>query len=327
MKLTHPMKQNAAAGLWGLLLGDALGVPYEFTSPDELPDLSCPDMQPPEEFDRAHASTLPGTWSDDGSQALVLLHHLQEHGGFNADTFAHDLLRWRKGWLWVDDTVFDVGLQTERVLRRLAQGLTVEQATEAHEHSNGNGSLMRVLPLALWHEGSDAELVHVAHAQSRVTHAHAQSLVSCALYVLVARGLLNEGAAAALPRSGDMVAQPSLTLRTVYENWAGPERGTLLATLDWICAWPREHHPAGKGYVVDSLWSCLSTLKANSFREAIRQAIAFGNDTDTTAALAGGLAGLRFGMPGLPSDWLQDLRGKELAEPLILRQWGTTPEI
>jgi ADP-ribosyl-[dinitrogen reductase] hydrolase len=321
------MKQNAAAALWGLLLGDALGVPYEFTSPDELPDLSCLDMQPSEDFDRAHASVLPGTWSDDGSQALVLLHHLQSHGGFNADAFGHDLLRWRKGCLWVDNTVFDVGLQTERVLRRLAQGLAVEQATEAHEHSNGNGSLMRVLPVALWHAGSDEELVQMAHAQSRVTHAHAQSLVSCALYVLVARGLLNEVAATALPRSGDMVAQASATLRAVYENWAGPERGTLLATLDWIYAWPREHHPGGKGYVVDSLWSCLSTLKANSFREAIRQAIAFGNDTDTTAALAGGLAGLRFGMAGLPADWLQDLRGKELAEPLILRQWGTTPEI
>jgi ADP-ribosyl-[dinitrogen reductase] hydrolase len=321
------MKENAAAALWGLLLGDALGVPYEFTSPDELPDLSCLDMQPSEDFDRAHASVLPGTWSDDGSQALVLLHHLQEHRGFNADAFVHDLLRWRKGWLWVDNTVFDVGLQTERVLRRLAQGLAVEQATEAHEHSNGNGSLMRVLPVALWYAGSDAELVQMAHAQSRVTHAHAQSMVSCALYVLVARRLLNEAAATALVRSDSTVAQASVTLRSVYENWAGPERGTLLAALDWICAWPREHRPGGKGYVVDSLWSCLSTLKANSFREAIQQAIAFGNDTDTTAALAGGLAGLRFGMPGLPADWLQDLRGKELAEPLILRQWGTTPEI
>lgn len=311
--------------MWGLLLGDALGVPYEFTSPDEIPDLSYLDMSPPADFDRAHSSVLPGTWSDDGSQALVLLHHLQEHGGFNADAFAHDLLRWRKGWLWVDHTVFDVGLQTERVLRRFAQGLVVEQANEADEHSNGNGSLMRTLPVALWHEGSDEELVQMAHAQSRVTHAHAQSLVSCALYVLVARGLSNDVATTALAQSDSTVAQAILTLRTIYQKWMEPERDGLVATLDWICAWPRTHCPSGKGYVVDSLWSCLSTLKANSFREAIRQAIAFGNDTDTTAALAGGLAGLRFGMSRLPEDWLQNLRGKELAEPLIFRLRCATP--
>lgn len=320
------MNARAAAGLWGLLLGDALGVPYEFTPPQHLPDLRYLDMTPPEGFERAHAHVPPGTWSDDGGQALVLLHHLQQHGGFVAEAFAQDLLRWRKGWLWVDEEVFDVGLQTERVLRRLSQGLTVAQATEDGERSNGNGSLMRVLPLALWHQGSDAELVRDAHAQSRVTHAHPLSLVCCALYALTARQLLCNAPSPATAREPQAAsAQAMAALQAVYGAWPGTEGQTLRRTLDDVAAWPRGHRPSGGGYVVDSFWSCLSTLTAPSFAAAIRQAIAFGNDTDTTAALAGGLAGLRFGMEGLPPHWLRALRGKELAEPLIRRQWGDSP--
>lgn len=320
------MNARAAAGLWGLLLGDALGVPYEFTPPQRLPDLRYLEMVPPEDFARAHGHVPPGTWSDDGSQALVLLHHLQQHGGFVAEAFAQDLLRWRQGWLWVDEDVFDVGLQTERVLRRLSQGLTVAQATEDGERSNGNGSLMRVLPLALWHPGSNAKLVRDAHSQSRVTHAHPQSLVCCALYALTARQLLRAAPAPATPQGlPDPCVQATAALQAVYGAWPGPEGQPLRHTLDEVVAWPHSHRPSGGGYVVDSLWSCLATLAAPSFAAAIRQAIAFGNDTDTTAALAGGLAGLRFGMEGLPPHWLRALRGKELAEPLIRRQWDYGP--
>ena len=170
--------ERIAGGLWGLLVGDALGVPYEFHAPEALPPRADLEMVPPAGFRRAHASVPPGTWSDDGAQALCLLASLLERRRFVPEDFARRLVAWRReGYMAVDGRVFDVGIQTDAVLAKLAAGVPPSEAAPRDERSNGNGSLMRVLPLALWHRGGDAELVRDAHAQSRVTHAHVRSEV------------------------------------------------------------------------------------------------------------------------------------------------------
>ena len=88
--------------------------------------------------------------------------------------------------------------------------------------------------------------------------------------------------------------------------------------LDNILNAPQRHHPQGTGYVVDTLWSADFALDSDSFEEVIRKAIALGNDTDTTACVAGGLAGLIFGYEGLPKNWLIYLKGQDLVERLIM---------
>ena len=90
----------------------------------------------------------------------------------------------------IDQRVFDVGIHTSRVVQAIAQGMPVLDAGAMGQDARGNGSLMRSLPLGLWHRGTDAELVADAHLQSRVTHGDAYCQVCCALYCLWARQLL-----------------------------------------------------------------------------------------------------------------------------------------
>ncbi|MFL5446323.1 MAG: ADP-ribosylglycohydrolase family protein, partial [Myxococcales bacterium] len=106
---THDRRDRMEGGILGLLVGDALGVPYEFHGPTEIPASDDIEMDPPPDFRRSHAGTPPGTWSDDGAQALALLASLLERGRLDLDDFAARLLAWfERGEYAVDDRVFDV---------------------------------------------------------------------------------------------------------------------------------------------------------------------------------------------------------------------------
>ena len=291
-------------GMWGLLVGDALGVPYEFHRAETLPNVI--EMTPPESFERAHRSTPPGTYSDDGAQALCLLASLAEHEGFDPDDFAQRLLNWYEhGYLAVDATVFDVGVQTSIALRALLNGVPALEAGPSNQTNNGNGSLMRVLPMAMFHHGTDDELARDADLQSRVTHGHVRSRVACSLYCLWARGFLQGRPepwvdAVASVRS---MAPDDSEEREVLEFHVRPDE-------------PSEGR--GGGYVIDSLRSARMIIeRTTSYEEAVVQAIKLGDDTDTTAALVGGIAGIRQGDRAIPARWMAALRGRENAFNLI----------
>jgi ADP-ribosylglycohydrolase len=294
-----------------LLIGDALGVPWEFTPPTRIPAKQHIEMAPPVGFPRAHVGVSVGTWSDDGAQALCLLASLIECGKFSLVDFADRLLRWLdNGYLAVDGDVFDVGVQTAEALGRLRDGMSPRESGGASVMDNGNGSLMRVLPLALWHIGSDDELVRDAHLQSLPTHAHPRSLVACAFYCLVARGYLQ-----ALV---DPWSSADQRLEEIYSMWSDqPARKAFLIELDLLRRFPKTDQPRGTGYVLDTIWSASQAMEENSFEDVVRAAIAFGHDTDTTAAVAGGLAGIKYGIDGIPARWLEQLRGFEIVGPLI----------
>ncbi len=297
--------------LLGLLVGDALGVPYEFHPPQALPPRAQIEMQPPDGFRRAH-DVPAGTWSDDGAQALCLLASLQYAGRLDLDDFARRLLNWMDhGYLAVDYQVFDVGASTRQALDRLRDGCAAEHAGGIDEFSNGNGSLMRVLPLALWHRGSDAELAQDAHRQSLPTHGHPRAQACCALYCLWARRLLT---GADTERA---FADAAEQLQAIYAADAvfAEQRQELAEILDPA----NEARASGSGYVVDSLWSARIALREGNYADVVRRAIAFGHDTDTTACIAGGLAGIRFGEQGIPPEWLAALRGRDWLSPLLDR--------
>jgi len=294
--------ERISGGVWGLLVGDAIGVPYEFKAPAELPPREQIDMVPPAGFVTAHGMP-PGTWSDDGSQALCLLQSLLVCKRLVEHDFALRLLTWmHRGHLAVGGRVFDVGIQTRAALDRLNAGVPAEEAGGTRERDNGNGSLMRVLPLALWHRGEDAELFELAARQSRVTHGHPRSQVCCGLYCLYARATL-EGEADAWSVAVERT-------RTVTRGHADLERELAEQVLTGA-------QPGGGGYVVDCLLSAKYALEGEDYADVIRRAIGLGHDTDTTACVAGGIAGIRFGESGIPEAWRAGLRGRELATPLV----------
>lgn len=300
-------ESRIAGGLWGLLIGDAAGVPYEFKPASSLPAAWQIGLAPPAGFPRTYAHVPPGTWSDDGAQALCLAQSLLARGDLDCGDLGRRLLAWRDlGHLAVDARVFDCGIQTGQALARIRAGQDPASAGADDARANGNGALMRVLPLALWHRGPDAALVEAAHRQSRITHGHVLSQVVCALYCLWAR-TLSEG-----HRDGFDIAVARL--RTAYVCGRLPSYGAALrAVLDA----PERDAPRGTGYVVDTLWSARLAMRQPDYASVLRAAIGFGNDTDTTACVACGLAGVRDGVEGIPPEWLDGLRGQELAGPLV----------
>jgi ADP-ribosyl-[dinitrogen reductase] hydrolase len=297
--------ERIAGGLIGLLVGDALGVPYEFSNPAALPSPEMIEFTPPSDFARAHQGTPPGTWSDDGAQALCLLDSLLTRGHFDAEDFGRRLMRWYgEGYLAVDGRVFDIGIQTGRALARLHAGVPALEAGATEERVLGNGSLMRVPPLALWHQGSDAELVADAGAQSQVTHGHLRAQVCCALYCLWARRTLEE--------APDPWTAAVVSLRAIF--FAGTQERE---ELEWSIRPDDSPAGDGSGYVVATLRSARWAQDAGSYEQVVRAAVGLGRDTDTTACVAGGIAGLRDGATAIPARWREALRGSELFQPLL----------
>lgn len=298
-------QERLAGGLIGLLIGDALGVPYEFHDQSRIPAAEFIEFQPPSSFARSHHLVPPGTWSDDGAQALCLLGSLLECGQFDAEDFGNRLVRWYdEGYMAVDSVVFDVGITTGKAIRALRKNVPALKAGATDVHENGNGSLMRVLPLVLFHRGSDTDLVRIAQLQSRITHAHLRSQVCCALYCLWARRILNEAT--------DPWNDAVLTLRIIYAD--SPKE---LEELEWSIRPDEPPLGHGSGYVVDCLRSARMTLEAGCYEDVVRAAVLLGNDTDTTACVAGGIAGIRDGISGIPERWKSMLHGQDIIAPLL----------
>jgi ADP-ribosylglycohydrolase len=296
------LADRLAGAVWGHLVGDAVGVPYEFRRADEIGEVRFGE--------RGSHRQPPGTWSDDGALMLALLDSLLECG-FDPTDQARRALAWRcEGRYTPDgDGAFDVGAATAEALDAFARGIPAEEAGPAHNLACGNGSLMRILPLALVGRDWDRPtLVERAHRASRVTHGHPRPQVACALYVLVAQALLGG--------AGDRAAALAESAEWLGGHYAGAD-GELSAALEHLVGYPDR---GGRGRVWDSFWSAWDAFAgAPSYRKTIERAIRYGNDTDTTAAIAGGLAGLWWGIGGIPGEWLAGMRGRDIVEPLVGR--------
>lgn len=312
---------RAVGGLLGLLVGDALGVPYEFSPPEHIPPRDDVEFSPPADWPPTHKDVPAGTWSDDGAQALVLTESLLRVGELDIGDMSDGLLRWRDaGFMAVDGVVFDWGIQTEKAFERLRAGCDPWRAGLAGERDNGNGSLMRVLPIALLGLGDDRALVHDAMMSSVPTHRHIRSQLCCAMLCLWARRLL-EGQAV-----GPAWAEAADVLTTKFRGWDFDFSGQIdpavaSVELDAIDLFSSPHG-TGSGYVVDCLHSARLALAESSYEDVVKAAVALGNDTDTTAAVAGGLAGIIFGEAGIPDRWRMGLRGREICDPVLAELRG-----
>jgi ADP-ribosylglycohydrolase len=294
--------ETLRAAVHGHLVGDAIGVPYEFSAPDPGRVVEV----------RGHGShhQPAGTWSDDGALMLALLESLLG-AGFDPEDQGRRALAW-----WDDraytpdgDGPFDIGSATADALGRLRAGTPAIDAGGTGERDQGNGSLMRILPIALVDVPDDDALVERAHLASRVTHGHPNCQVACALYVLLARTIIEHP-------GGDPEAALGLAtdrLLGVYER-----EPAFASVLRGLLAHRAHVKRPGGGWVFDSFWSAWEAFaSALSYRDAIERCIRYGHDTDTTAAIAGGLAGLRWGTDGIPAEWLGALRGRPLVDLLL----------
>jgi ADP-ribosylglycohydrolase len=209
--------------------------------------------------------------------------------------------------------VFDVGGTTSTALRHITNGIPADQAGGKHEDSNGNGSLMRILPVVLRfaHESTETLTSYVERA-SAITHGHARSKMACVLFGFIARQLL----LGMPPEAALQVA------RTEFKGWYQntPEFSVFRRILEDDFIRLSEGQIVSTGYVLHtlhaSLWCLLTT---GSFEECVLKAVNLGGDTDTTGCVAGGLAGVHYGMSAIPEKWIHSLARHDEVELLFNR--------
>ncbi|MEH2073643.1 MAG: ADP-ribosylglycohydrolase family protein [Nostoc sp.] len=290
------------SGLMGLCVGDALGVPVEFTSRAERAKSPVTTMQGYGTWNQP-----PGTWSDDSSLSFCLAECLCR--GYSLDAIANSFWRWYKEAYWTPrGDVFDIGQTTHTAIMRLKQGVVPHQAGGKVENSNGNGSLMRILPMAYCHRNLTlGELLARVHDVSAITHAHARSQMACGIYISIAVALL-EGAD---PQTAYLQAlQDIQTIYSVREFLLEkPHFGRIFSGE--IAKIPVEEINSG-GYVIDTLESSLwCLLNSSSYSETVLKAVNLGGDADTTAAVTGGLAGIYYGVENIPQKWMNQIARRQ----------------
>jgi ADP-ribosylglycohydrolase len=280
-------------GLYGSLIGDALGVPVEFKPRMDRIHDPVTDMR-----DYGTHGQPKGTWSDDGSLLLCAVESLADKG-FDTQDMGERFVRWYTHGLWTaHGTLFDIGFATRKALRMIEQGCPAEIAGGDGEFDNGNGSLMRILPVPLASLSCDLDTFcdRISRA-SAITHAHDRSKLACVLHGLFVRALM----------TGDSPAQAhakaAIEFRVRYGSH--PEFSHFSPLLNPDLASQPEHEIESSGYVLHtltaSIWCLLTT---NSFAECVLKAVNLGDDTDTTGCVAGGLAGVFYGMDAIPADWI-----------------------
>ncbi|GFI22817.1 ADP-ribosyl-[dinitrogen reductase] glycohydrolase [Lachnospiraceae bacterium] len=300
-------------GMIGLAIGDAIGVPVEFKSRQEIAENPVISMR---EYG-THYQPM-GTWSDDTSLALALMDSIIKKNKIDYV----DIMNRFSDWLLYNDytatgEVFDVGNSTSRAIMNYGRGMNPLECGGISEYENGNGSLMRILPIAFYlkkHCDLDMESqMEIVHNISALTHRHRTSLIGCGIYINIAMNLL-EGR---LPLY-ESIEQGIKTAFAYYERktWNNVYEYLRLMNLSDFLGLP-DREIKSSGYVIHTLESALwCLLKTHSYTECVFKAVNLGEDTDTVGAVAGGLAGIYYGLVEIPEDWLKVLARRQYIEEL-----------
>jgi ADP-ribosyl-[dinitrogen reductase] hydrolase len=286
-------RDRALGCMLGLAVGDAVGAAVEFEPRDSFPPLA--DMVGGGPF-----SLPPGEWTDDTTMALCLAESLLATGDVNQD----DLMTRFRGWLeqgenTVPGKCFDIGRTTRAAIEKfIATGISAAGSQAAS--SAGNGSLVRLAPLAIFCSKDAERARQLATKQSRTTHAAAACLDACKLFVSQLVDALQGADKEAVMRQRVMELSPVVLFISAGE-WKTKTREQIKSS----------------GYVVHTLEAALwSVWKTNNFRDAVLTAANLGDDADSVAAVAGQLAGALYGASAIPSDWLAKLAWRDKIEKL-----------
>ncbi|HAS83231.1 MAG TPA: ADP-ribosylglycohydrolase [Verrucomicrobia bacterium] len=277
--------------LLGLAVGDAVGTAVEFRSRGSFAPV-C-DMLGGGPF-----NLKPGQWTDDTSMALCLAESLMQKRGFDPGDQMERYVRWfRHGHLSSTGQCFDIGNATSTALRQYER--THEPFSGSTDaRSAGNGSIMRLAPVPMFYYPDPAQAVHYAGESSRTTHGSSECVDACRLYGFMLVGALggkskHQILCVSNTEIPELVPRVRAIARCEYSDKA-------------------ENQIRGSGYVVESLEAALwCFLNTSTFRDAILKSVNLGDDSDTTAAVCGQIAGAYYGHSGIPREWLGKLCMRE----------------
>lgn len=299
---------------YGHAIADALGVPVEFNSRQELKANPVKSMMG---FGTHHVPA--GTWSDDTSMAIATLDSLA--AGIDYDDIMSKFCAWKtKAAYTATDEVFDMGVSTNMAISHFQKGTPALKCGCSGENDNGNGSLMRIYPAVLyWYytkkgnfstDGFDEFIFDV----SSLTHSHLRSKLSCGIYAYAMLHLLGRRTKKSIS-DGLYHAHVTYAKNPAYAS----ELKHFSRLFDANFAALPEADIKSSGYVVATLEAAIwCLLNTDSYEECVLKAVNLGSDTDTVAAVAGALAGCLYGLEGIPEKWFEGLLRKDMVADICL---------
>ena len=307
-------------GLYGLAVADALGVPYEGEKFSAMREKPCTGMS-----GFGHHNQPAGSWSDDTSMTLCTADSLCK--GFDPDDMMRKFSQWRsKHFYTATGVVFDIGRSCRKAIDQYVDGAPAELCGDSTFDGNGNGALMRVLPVAIYQcqffpvndEQLDAFLEPV-HLSSSITHAHAVGLICCGLYSLTLREWFRNTDP---KRTLTDIAQSAFEKGKLAYHHMGDEFAAYINNPKYfedpakLIMRTEEELPTW-GYAVNTwniaLWSLLTT---ENYRDCVLKAVNLGGDTDTNASVAGSIAGIIYGRDAIPAEWVNALLNRSLLDQI-----------
>lgn len=303
----------------GLIVGDALGVPVEFLSREEIASRKQGKVIGMEGYGTFNMPE--GTWSDDSSMALATLASIKEKKDIDPEDIMERFVKWVEDGAYTPfGQAFDIGRTCNEAILEYAMNKDSSKCGVTGEYANGNGALMRILPACVyWCERQNetteditGQAVESIEMVGALTHNHKRSCIACGIYYFLVKNIIN----------GENEDVKTLIQKGMDEAFAyyGRDKSCLdelenydeLLDVEVLSEYG-EAEINGSGYVVDSLMAavwCLVTTE--SYSECVLRAVNLGDDTDTTAAIAGGLAGLFYGEDNIPDEWINNIKGKEI---------------
>lgn len=303
------MQNKLNDAVYGYAIGDAIGVPIEFLNRSNFKNKKVDKM-----LGYGSHKVPEGTWSDDTSMLLATIDSIAEKGKIDYSDMMDKFCNWfYKNNYTSTDKVFDIGNTTYRAIYNYSVNmLPAKECGEKDERSNGNGSLMRILPIALYLNDknmSEEEETNLVNDISSLTHAHDVSKLGCKIYVDYIKLLLDgNDKYDAYQKIKDMQYWQHYSMDAV-EKYDRILKGDISIVS--------EDDIKSTGYVVYSLEAALwSILNNDNYKESIVTAINLGGDTDTIGAITGGIAGILYGKEAIPKDWIDSLKNKECIDSI-----------
>lgn len=286
----------------GHAIGDAMGVPIEFEPREVLFKKTVTNM-----LGYGSHDVPEGTWSDDTSMLIATIDSIINKSCFDFKDIMLNFYYWLKeNKFTAVGEVFDAGHTCVQSIINFSKGYELSECGQNDLYSNGNGSLMRILPVALYSYKKnleEKEVIEITNKLSSLTHAHEISRLGCYLFVRYVMFLL----------SGMSKNQAYFELQKIDLNSFSKESQEVYKRIlkDDISKLSVDKIKSS-GYVVDTLEASLWViLKSSNFRESIIGAINLGDDTDTVGAITGSMAGIIYGYDDIPEVWLKVLKSKD----------------
>lgn len=303
------MENIVKAGIFGVCIGDALGVPVEFKEREYLKRFPVTGM-----LEFMSWNQPKGTWSDDSSLTLCLAEELTK--GYDLEKIGESFVKWNKYGHWTaHGRLFDIGGTTRHSIARLIKGESAKFSGNIFEEDNGNGSLMRILPLAFYlvNEENIENLYRTVKEVSSITHGHFRSVFACFIYVTFAIELIKGKD----KKEAYNHVQKTALEYAKFQGFNPKEIELFQRILKNDISEYNEDEIKSSGYVLHSLEASLwCFLNSESYSEAVLKAVNLGEDTDTTGAITGGIAGIYYGFENISEEWIAELVRKEDIENL-----------